>query len=415
MRVLLVGYNENALSGFDGSLPPGSVIVCEEPDLWRDKELAGQAGRHRSFGGVLFGRYQQDDHYLEVLEGIPAFDAVAPGMEYAVEAAARLAETAGLAGAGVRAAAVLRDKLILREVTAAAGMTVPRFREVRDVADLAEFTAHGPCVVKPAGRQASLGVVILERGGDVEETWRMCRTAEEENQLARRPMTWRYMVEERLAGPEYSTECLVRKGEPLFINVTRKRTLPGRHPVETGHVVPGWPVDDPAEPWSRAVADLLAAVGFGTGILHAEWILTSHGPVLVECAGRLPGDRIVDLIDRAYDVNLADLWIRLLAGEVPPAPGEPGLSAAIRFLTPAAGRVDRVVGLDEARAIPGVRRIDVRVGSGDVIVTPRSSWDRPGSALAVAPTTEQAERVAADALSRITVLYRSGDCGGGGR
>ncbi|HEV2373483.1 MAG TPA: ATP-grasp domain-containing protein [Streptosporangiaceae bacterium] len=404
MRVLLVGYNESALSGLDRCLPARSVTVLEEPDLWQAKALEPKAAGHPSFRGVVFGRYQQDDEYTTVVARPADIDAVVPGMEYAVQAAAELAENWGLAGAGVSAAATFRDKLLLREATRAAGMTVPEFREVRGLSDLTEFASGRPCVLKPAARQASLGVLLLEPGADLAQAWQLSSTAHEPHQLADRPMTWRYLAEERLVGPEYSTECLVRKGEPVFVNVTRKRTLPGTHPVEVGHTVPGWPGGDPHEPWSTAVADLLAAVPFGTGILHAEWILTSAGPVLVECGGRLPGDKIVDLIDHAWDTNLVELWVRLLAGDAPELPAGPVGGASIQFLVPPAGVVGRIEALEEARACPGVQRADVRIQPGDVLTDPTCSWDRAGSVLAVGSSAAEAERRAGQALSRIRVV-----------
>ncbi|MBY8851917.1 hypothetical protein K7G98_27995, partial [Saccharothrix sp. MB29] len=159
MRLLLLGYNDGVLTALDGG--GTEVVVLEERDLWEAKGLAAKAERHPCLAEVVFGRYQQDDQFLDVVAGLTGVDAVAPGLEYAVVAAARAAGSLGLPGAGVRAASVLRDKLTLREVTTAAGMPGPRFAEVRSADDIAAFAGGGPCVVKPSGRQASLGVLLL--------------------------------------------------------------------------------------------------------------------------------------------------------------------------------------------------------------------------------------------------------------
>jgi biotin carboxylase len=135
-----------------------------------------------------------------------------------VVAAADAARLLGLPGAGSRAARVLRDKLTLRAVTAAAGMPCPDFREVHSAADVAEFARDRACVVKPAQRQASLGVIMLQPGDDPAAAWRECVGADEGAFMASRPMRWRYMVEERLFGPEFTTECLVRDGKSLFLS-----------------------------------------------------------------------------------------------------------------------------------------------------------------------------------------------------
>jgi phosphoribosylamine-glycine ligase len=118
---------------------------------------------------------------------------------------------------------------------------------VADAAGVVAFAQDtGSFVVKPANRQASLGVVIVHPGESPAEAWRECVGADEGPQLARREFRWRYLVEEYLRGQEYSVEALVVGGEIVFSNVTAKRVLPGRHPIECGHVVPappssGWP------------------------------------------------------------------------------------------------------------------------------------------------------------------------------
>jgi biotin carboxylase len=401
VRVLLIGYNEGVLSALDGVWPAGSVVVLEEPDLWEAKALAAKAKNHPSLGNVLFGRYQQDRQFLTVLDRVGPVDAVAAGLEYAVVAAAEAAESMGLPGPGVDAARVLRDKLLLRERAAAAGMLGPSFQEVRSAKDLATFARGRDCVVKPAGRQASVGVLLLEAGDDPELAWTECSQADEGPQIAKREMDWRYLVEERLYGSELSTEALVRDGRIVFLNVTRKLVAPGRRPIELGHVVPG--AVDELDHWHRAAQALVDAVEYGTGLIHAEWIETDGGRYLIECASRPPGDKIMDLIDLAHGFNLSDTWLRLLAGETPRSLPAPGMGAAIRFLSPRPGRVEAVKGVPEALELPGVIRARVTCKPGDQLGELRSSWDRIGWVIAVGPDARTADARAAGAASSIAV------------
>ncbi|RZB17510.1 ATP-grasp domain-containing protein [Streptomyces sp. F001] len=399
MRLMLIGYNDGVLAALDGSRPAGSVVLVEEADLWGAKGLAARAAAHPCLGEVRFGRYQQDEQFLDVVRDFGPVDAVVAGLEYAVVAAARAAEELGLPGPGTKAAAVLRDKLLLRETMSAAGLPTPAFREVDSPADIAAFASGGPCVVKPAGRQASLGVLLLDAGADPEAAWRHCTGADEGRQLANRPMAWRYLVEERLYGPEFSTEGLVDGGRVVFCNVTRKYTLDGPSPVETGHTVHA------QEPfWARELQTLVDAVGYGSGILHAEWVRTADGPRLIECAGRPPGDRIMDLIDLAYDVNLHDRWIATLLGEDTGEAPAPVRAAAIRFLAaPRPGTIAALDGADAVRARPGVVRVDLTRGPGDTVTDVRSSWDRLGSVITTGADAEDAERAAQEAADLITV------------
>ena len=137
------------------------------------------------------------------------------------------------------------------------------------------------------------------------------------------------LAEQFVAGDEFSVELLVRDGEPLFANVTEKHLFDGPRPIELGHAVPA--------PIPPALTDLLVAqtrrvldaVGFGSGFVHCEWIVMRGVPYLVECAGRMPGDLIVPMIDRAWRTDMVGAFATVMRGETarpaadharPPAP-----------------------------------------------------------------------------------------------
>jgi biotin carboxylase len=404
----MVGFSEVYLRSVDGRVPARSITVLEEPDLIRRR---GLAGRHRDYGclaDIVPAAYQQETNFLETGLAIQArtpIDAVVPGHEYAVTAAATLAAKLGLPGATEPAAAVLRDKLLLREAATRAGLSGPEWTQVHGPDDIVAFAGRGPVVVKPANRQASLGVHVLERVDfDLASTvWSDIVGAEDHERVPDRPLSRRYLAERRLCGPEYSVEALVRDGQIVFLNVTEKAVLVGVHPVELGHVVPA-PIDAPTR---DALADrtrrLVHAVGFGTGILHAEWILTTDGPSLVECAGRCPGDRITDLIELAYGFSIRLALLDLLAGRRPELPVAPHSGAAIRFLGALPGRVRLVTGLVQARALPGVAEVSVTAVEGGQAHAWTSSWDRSGHVLATGPdaATARDRAIAVAATIRI--------------
>ncbi|MGH3248482.1 MAG: ATP-grasp domain-containing protein [Trebonia sp.] len=379
------------LTALDHSRPARSVVVLEEPDLWRAKGLEDKSRAHPCFGSFVFGRYQQDDQYLDAAARVGEVTAIAPGLEYAVVAAARLAEIRGLPGAGPSAAGILRDKFLLRTVTRSAGMPCPGFRKISSAEELAKFGENRSFVLKPTNRQASVGVIRVCAGTDPYRAWSDSTTASEGNQTANRDLCWEYMAEDYLEGPEFSTECLVRDGQLIFCNVTAKTVLEGEHPVEIGHAVPGWGQDE-LPIWCSSAQSLIKATGFATGMLHAEWILTASGPCLVECAGRPPGDRITELIDLAYGESFVSAWARLLSGANPLYPQVPSRAAAIRFLSGLRSQPKSSV-LAAARGIPGVVRVEVKVPEVVNDSPPqsvRSSWDRQGSAIAVADSPAEA-------------------------
>ncbi|MGW0858425.1 hypothetical protein [Streptomyces sp. NPDC002690] len=184
--------------------------------------------------------------------------------------------------------------------------------------------------------------------------------------------------------------------------------LPGRYPVELGHTVPA-PETGSDGALRTAMDQLVAALRFGTGILHAEWVLTRGRPHLIECAGRLPGDRIHTLIDLAYggDGILRDLFSLMAGGG--PVPARPALrGAAVAFLPlPAAPCEDAVVtavtGADRAGALPGVEELVVAVAPGAAVGAVTNSWQRAGYAIATGTGPAEAARTAEKAAALVTL------------
>ncbi|MET0763901.1 MAG: ATP-grasp domain-containing protein [Blastococcus sp.] len=392
--------------------------MFEEPDLVRNRDLVRLAADFPCVAEIVPVPYLQCADVVDAGRSLRdrwRVEAVLPGLEYAVPAAAALASELGLPGATPDAAAVLRDKLRLREVTAAAGIINPEWAEIAAPDDIVEFAQGGPVVVKPANRQASLGVQVFDRMDrrTAGIAWQTVTSVHEPVLLPDRPLQWRYLVEERLNGQEFSAEALVRDGSLVFANVTRKAVLDGRHPVELGHVLPAPLTATEEGRFTDVMQALVSAIGFATGVLHAEWIATDRGLALVECAGRCPGDRIVDLVELAYGLRLDLALIELLAGRFPAMPATASRAAAIRFLTAPPGRVTRIDGLpDLARAVVPPEEAHVDVSVGDEVSPVRSSWDRLGHVVAVGPDGTEAWARAEHLAGCVRVVTEGDDSDG---
>ncbi len=439
--VLAVGLSYALLSDLDHLLPPASVTVLEEPDVLRARDGFRRGREHPCVARIEAAPTQAEQDPTELVDALATlaegpFAAVLPAVEYAVVTAAAVASALGLPGAGTEAGRTLRDKGRLRVMAGRAGIAQPRWSEVGSAVQVQHRWADhgGQCVLKPANRQASLGVVLLGPDSDVEAAWRHTVAADEPLLRARHAVPARFLVEERLHGPEVSVESLVSGGVVGFCNVTAKQVLAGAFPVELGHRVPaalGAPVH---ERLIRSVEQLVEATGFGSGVLHSEWILVDgEHPHLIECAGRLPGDCIDLLVDLAHGGSLVRSWVEVLRGGPPvllpglrssalraatadrtagnpdlpaeqPQPNTPPSgAAAIRFLTPTAGRVRTVTGLERARAVPGVTEVRITVVEGDMIAATTNSWQRAGHVIATASDAQQAAELARQGCEAIQI------------
>lgn len=424
--VVLVGFSGLLCHALAPTLPPRSVVVVEDPAVIKKRDLEDLPAQVPLVGLLVPVAYQEldadaaGDAVLEALDaaGVRAAGAVVPGIEYAVPAAAALAARLGLPGAGVAATEGLSSKLRLRELTTAAGMPAPAFAELRDEDDAAAFVARvGAAVVKPASRQASIGVHLVDTPADAVAAWRALAELPDEDVFNDSSVRRGVIAEARLSGPELSTEAFVDAGEVVFCNVTAKQVAGGPWPVELGHVVPA-PLSGPeTAAFASAVASLVTALGFGTGVLHAEWIVTAEGPVLVECAGRIPGDHILTLVRHAWGFDPYAAYLRLLSGQRPVLPEAPTQVAAVRFVTAEPGTVVAVAPPDALEApsptsasptapsptAPSGRVVDAHVDAavGAVVGPLRSSWDRLGYVIAVGPDAASAQLTATSAADAL--------------
>ncbi|MEU4568428.1 ATP-grasp domain-containing protein [Micromonospora sp. NPDC023956] len=384
-EMIIVGVPPGVLGVLGELLPVGSAVIVEDPELIRRRDLHGTLAGLPFVSRVVPAAYQRDaldvDALLAAEPALATARLVMPGVEYAVTAAARLAERLGLPGAGVTAAETFTDKHRLRRLAADHGLPNPEYALVRTPAEAEAFVQRvgGRCVLKPTRRAGSLGVQFLDGPDAVAAAW--VATTDPPGGEEEVGMPTEVLAEAALAGSEHSVELLVAEGEVLFGNVTDKRVLPGRHPVETGHTVPsGLPGAD-----CRALLDvagrLARAAGFRTGVLHSEWILADGVPTLVECAARLPGDLIAALIAVAYEASFVEAYLRVLLGERPVLPAHAVAAAAVEFLIAPPGTVTAIEDVRQAGQVPGLLDLRLDVAVGDRVTEVVSSRQRSGHVL----------------------------------
>jgi biotin carboxylase len=222
-------------------------------------------------------------------------------------------------------------------------------------------------------------------------------------------MELRMLAEHFVDGAEYSVEMLLRGGAELFSNITGKRLFPGPRPVESAHVVPAEIAPATAAQLTGQTLRLLRAIGFRDGIVHCEWIVSDGEPYLVECAGRMAGDGIIELIENAYAVELKRDYVAVMKGEpLPdaPLPRHAARAAAARFMTIEPGTVTAVRGVEDAAKAEGVVMCDVSVAPGDRCDGLRCSWDRVADLMVTAATSAEALRLADAAAAMIEIDVR---------
>jgi biotin carboxylase len=390
-----------------GVVPDGSVLVIDEPDVAAKRGLRAEVATLPVVSRLIECPYQLPGAFRKYLSATikQPVAAIVPGLEYGVLAAAEGAAELGLPGAGVRAAAVCRDKYLLRQLAAEAGLANPPYALVESAAEAKTFlvTAGKRCVLKPTARAGSLGVRLVGSPAEVDAAWPTASDPSGGPVVPDRGVLSAVLIEEAVTGPEFSVEVLMAGHQPCFTNVTRKYLFGGPVPVERGHDVPAGLPDAARRLLTDATLTLAEAAKVGDGVLHAEWIMQDGQPVLIECAARLPGDMIPRLLGLAYGFPFVPAYLDVMLGAAPALPAAASSGAAIRFLTAPPGLVTSVTGTDDAGGVPGVTSVHLQVGPGDLVAPLASSSDRIGYVMAQAADPAQAAWAAEAALARIKV------------
>lgn len=411
--VVVVGFAPEWPDWIARAAPGRSAVIIEEPDVAR-KRGAHEALAEAGHCTLIEAEYQLPDALGKFLAAYPELrpSAVVPGQEYAVPFAARLAEHHGLPGAGSAAGEALRDKALLRTVTAAHGVPNPVSRQAAGEADLAAFAAeYGyPLIVKPADRQGSLGMRVVREAADLPAAWADALVLEEGDFVPDRPRPPRILVEQFVEGPGFNVVMLVARGRPVFSAVASKGLFPGARPVEQWHLLPA---DVPGEVRERlvaATAQVVEAVGMEAGAVGCEWILPADGTArLVECGGRLVGDLLIPMAELAYGCDIPGALLRILTTGLAPEglPAEPTRHCSVRFLDGPAGAVLAACDADAAYEAEGVLLSDVLLEPGDTVPELRSAMNRIALVLAEAedaPTARSRAEAGAAALAA-TFVY----------
>jgi biotin carboxylase len=100
--------------------------------------------------------------------------------------------------------------------------------------------------------------------------------------------------------------------------------------------------------------------------------------------------------------------IQLAIGEEPEVERRWSRGSAIRYLQAAPGKVTRIRGVEEAKAVPGVAIVDVYPAAGEQVRPVLSSLDRIGHVIAEGETREAAVAAAEQARALVIVETEHG-------
>ena len=332
----------------------------------------------------------EDEPAVERLAAALELDGViAPGTDWPVAVAARIAEKLGLPHPLSPATAVLAtNKLRQREVLAAAGVPQPRWEAVGD----GETELRPPCVVKAPDRQGQKGLTLVLDDSELADALALARAASR---------TGLALVEEYVDGPEVTVIGFSARGRFVPLAVTDRITADApAFGVALAHVWPSAHAEAAAEVTRRAVE----ALGIENGPSYTQLRVSAGGPEVIEVAARLGGGHDAELVQAAASVDLNGLALTAALGrdlapeDVTDAYRERVGGAVTRFLVAPPGVLESV---EVPEGLPGVLRTRIYREPGYVFTPLRRGSDRAGAVLAVGASRDEAVARAEAAAERV--------------
>ncbi|HVN17396.1 MAG TPA: hypothetical protein VMU05_01445 [Dongiaceae bacterium] len=233
------------------------------------------------------------------------FDRIVALDEFDMETAATLREHLRIPGMGLTTMRYFRDKLAMRMRALDRKIRVPDFVPVVNHGDIQYYLDHvsGPWVLKPRQEASAIGIKKIH---DAAELWPLLE------QLGDKQST--YLLEKFLPGDVYHVDSVVSEKEVVFSNVSKY----GKPPMNVAHggVFTTYTLGRGSDEDSalRAInSGLIAALGLLRGISHAEFIrANSDGEFyFLECAARVGGAFINEMVETATGINLWREWARI--------------------------------------------------------------------------------------------------------
>lgn len=281
--------------------------------------------------------------------------------------AARLREELGTSGMTVEECRPFRDKDLMKEKVAAAGIRTPKHKSAK--------TAQG---VRAAVKKIGYPVIIKPiAGAGSMDTYRVNDAAELKAAIAKMGHIDEVNVEEFIDGEEYTYDTICIDGKIVYRNIGyyRPRPLTARseewispqtlclRDLDAPHLKGGHEM-------GQAVLD---ALNMKTGFTHMEWYQKSDGEVVFgEIAVRPAGARTVDLMNFVSDIDLfrgyAEAEVNGRFSQVGPRKYN---TVNVFKRAQGQGRIQHIEGLDKIRARYGPHIVHVDLLP---IGAPRRNW-----------------------------------------
>ncbi|GGK74624.1 argininosuccinate lyase [Sphaerisporangium melleum] len=325
-----------------------------------------------------------------VLSALPDLRGLINSTDTWLVAGAELAARHGLPGTDPATARLIRDKLAVRRLLHARGLSHGTAVAVPPdaTAETVRRAVGLPAVLKDSAGTGSRNVWLVRDAGQLGRALA---------EAATRSLMGRLFAEPYFTGTLYSAETLSWAGRTRLLGVTGRLLSARRFGREE---VLSFPAMLPAADLTaieRWAGEVLAAVGHGQGFAHVEFVLTTGGPELVEINARIGGCLAGEAMCRSLGVNVYAAMIDMALGRAPAlldAPLDPAATmeatATVLVYPDGTGTLAAVEGVKQPASHPGAPEWYPTMAIGTRVADLGDQRACAGLLLATGPTTELA-------------------------
>jgi biotin carboxylase len=234
--------------------------------------------------------------------------------EFDMETAATLREHMRIPGMGLTTMRYFRDMLAMRMQALEHEIRVPDFIPVLNHDDIRFYLSHvsGPWVLKPRSEASAIGIKRIDSS---EALWPILESLGDKQSS--------FLLEKFVPGDVYHVDSVVSEQEVVFSTVSRYGQPPmavaQQGGIFTTYLLPG--DSEEASALRTLNGELIRALGLVRGVSHAEFICARSDRhfYFLECAARVGGAYISEMIEVATGVNLWREWahIEISGGKEP--------------------------------------------------------------------------------------------------
>ena len=335
--------------------------------------------------------------------------------------AAGVAQALGLPGNPPEAAALARNKRLLRVRLRDSGLPAPWFFATsisHQPSAISPQPSSYPCVIKPVALSGSRGVIRADDASTFQAAFERVRALLQsiEIRAERNDANETILVEEFVSGREYAVEAVLHHGVlQLLAMFDKPDPLDGPFFEETIYVTPSRASTEMQDAIVSAIAGAVRAIGLEHGPIHAECRVNERGVFVLEVAARpigglcarslrfrsADGDRLSAVSSRI--ISLEELLLRHALGEEPTKYEREALASGVMMIPiPRRGVFRGVDGIDAARAVAGVDDVRVTAKADQLLVPLPEGASYLGFIFAHDDTPAGVERALRAAHARLT-------------